>query len=465
MENRDNKFPKQIKYIVGNEACERFSFYGIKGILAAFITSRLLMSEDQAVSIMHLFVGINYLMPLLGGWVSDRFWGRYKTILWVSLLYCLGHAVLAMSDVSADVETRKWVMMTGLMCIAFGSGGIKPCVSAFMGDQFKPEQSFLLKKAYAAFYWSINFGSCFAFLVIPFVQSHYGWSWAFVIPGVTMALATTIFWLGRRSYINVPPSGKKEKGTGVFSIWMYCWRNKKKGTSFWDAATGRFTEEQIDGARSVVRILKIFSLIPPFFALFEQTASSWLMQGERMVTVPLDFGFFKWTIEAAQLQSANPIFVMILIPIISLFIYPRITWLNSAVRRMSCGMIFAAIAFGIVAWIQFKLEGGAHMSLVWQILPYLALTIGEILLSTTGLEFAFTQAPPKMKSMITSFWNLTIAIGNFMVSLITVVFQVDGEGHSVTTGRFLFYAGMMLIVAFLFIWVSSRVMSGEKKHV
>lgn len=462
METRDTKFPKQIKFIVGNEACERFSFYGIKGILMGYMTTRLFMGNDEAVAIMHLFVAINYFMPLLGGWISDRFWGRYHTILWVSLLYCVGHAILAMSDVSADVETRKWVMMSGLMCIAFGSGGIKPCVSAFMGDQFKPEQGFLLKKAYAAFYWSINFGSCFAFLVIPWMQENHGWSWAFVVPGITMSLATTIFWLGRRNYVNVAPSGKKEKGTGVFSVWWHCLRNRKKGQDFWNPAIGRFTDDQVDGSRSVIRILKIFALIPPFWALFEQTASSWLMQGKQMATITLDVGFDQWTIGAAQLQSANPIFVMILIPFITMVVYPRVAWLNSPLRRMSAGMVFAAVAFGLVAWIQYSLTGGSSMSLAWQIWPYLALTIGEILLSTTGLEFAFTQAPAKMKSMITSFWNLTIAIGNIMVSVITTVFQVEGEGHSVTTGRFLSYAVMMLAVAFIFMWVCSRYMKEKK---
>jgi POT family proton-dependent oligopeptide transporter len=158
-----NRWPPQVKYIVGNEACERFSYYGMKGILALYITLVLLKTQDDATTIIALFSAVNYFMPLLGAWVSDRYWGRYHTILWISLSYCAGHAILATSDLIPTIEGKSYALYAGLGLIAFGSGGIKPCVSAFMGDQFKPEQRHLLQKAYAAFYWSINLGSFFAF--------------------------------------------------------------------------------------------------------------------------------------------------------------------------------------------------------------------------------------------------------------------------------------------------------------
>jgi POT family proton-dependent oligopeptide transporter len=113
----------------------------------------------------------------------------------VSLFYCAGHGVLAYSDFAGGVDGKLWCLFAGLALIAFGSGGIKPCVSAFMGDQFKPEQSHLLQKAYGAFYWSVNLGSFFSFLVVPWVKNHHGYSWAFGVPGILMAVATLIFWL------------------------------------------------------------------------------------------------------------------------------------------------------------------------------------------------------------------------------------------------------------------------------
>jgi len=249
----NNRWPPQIKYIVGNEACERFSFYGMKSILAGYITGTVLQgglgqTADQSTEIIHLFVSATYFLPLLGAWLSDKIFGRYHTILWMSLFYCAGHGVLACSDFFPGVDAKIWCLFTGLALIAFGAGGIKPCVSAFMGDQFKPDQSHLLQKAYGAFYWSINLGSFFSFLVIPWVKNHHGYSWAFGVPGILMAIATLIFWLGTKHYARVPPS-RETKNAGFFKVLFYALTSaKEQGKTFWDAARRRFSEREVDAA-------------------------------------------------------------------------------------------------------------------------------------------------------------------------------------------------------------------------
>src|SRR5512135_3170750 len=203
-----NRWPPQIKFIIGNEACERFSYYGIRSILALYISGVLFQqlppgeAKDRATEIIHLFIFANYFTPLLGAWLSDKLWGRYYTILYVSLVYCLGNLTLALG-----VGTT-WGLYLGLGLIAVGSGGIKPCVSAFCGDQFKPEQSAMLAKAYGLFYWSINFGSFFSFLVIPWLKESWGYRVAFGVPGVLMLIATAIFWSGRKTYTRMPPSSE-----------------------------------------------------------------------------------------------------------------------------------------------------------------------------------------------------------------------------------------------------------------
>src|SRR3954467_13942752 len=113
-----NRWPPQVKYIVGNEACERFSYYGMKGILALYITTVLLKTQDDATNIIALFSATNYFMPLIGAWVSDRYWGRYHTILWISLSYCVGHAILATSDLIPTVEGKSYALYAGLALIA-----------------------------------------------------------------------------------------------------------------------------------------------------------------------------------------------------------------------------------------------------------------------------------------------------------------------------------------------------------
>ena len=195
-------------------------------------------------------------MPLLGAWLSDKLIGRYHTILWVSMIYCLGNGVLACSGFAGDVHAQLICLCVGLGFIAFGSGGIKPCVSAFMGDQFKPEQSHLLQKAYGAFYWSINFGSFFSFLVIPFIKAKSGYSWAFGVPGILMALATLIFWLGTKHYVR-KPTNRETKHAGFFTVFMSAWRASK--TTPWLPLMNLFTTVGLPVFAMVIMVWLFFS--------------------------------------------------------------------------------------------------------------------------------------------------------------------------------------------------------------
>ena len=469
---RNDRWPPQIKFIVGNEACERFSYYGMKGILAGYMTGAILkggldMSDDKATTIFHLFVFANYFTPLIGAWLSDKIFGRYGTILWVSLFYCAGHGVLAMSDLFPSVDGKFNLLCIGLTLIAFGAGGIKPCVSAFMGDQFKPDQGHLMQKAYGAFYFSINFGSFFSFIVIPRMRDAFGYGWAFGVPGILMALATIIFWLGRKHYVRVPPT-RETKRAGFFAVTWYALthgNDRKPGQNFWDVARDKFTNDEVDAAKSVGPILSIFALVPVFWALFDQSNSTWVLQGNKMEVVTLTgfwksaFGwFFGDAINAENMQSTNPALVMILVPLLTLGAYPVLGRRVTPLRRMGSGMFFAAFSYVIVAWLQQRIEAGEQISVAWQAVPYVFLTTGEVLISATGLEFAFTQAAPEMKSTIMSFWLLTVAAGNLLVSFITSVLSTEAGGHAgaVSTKRFLLYAGMTAVVGVLFILIARR---------
>jgi len=370
-----DRWPRQIKYIVGNEACERFSYYGMTSILAGYISGELAKgglgeSTDSATSIIHTFKFANYFMPLFGAWLSDRVIGRYHTILWVSLFYCAGHGVLACSDLVMTVYAKLLVLYTGLGLIAFGSGGIKPCVSAFVGDQFGPDQSHLLQKAYGAFYWSINLGSFFSFLVIPWIKNHHGYSWAFAVPGIAMAIATLVFWSGTRFYVRKPPN-REMKTAGFFQVFWHALTTKRKdqGQSFWQRARDRFSSQEVDAAKSVGPILGIFALIPIFWSLFDQTNSTWVLQGEKMVPLTLRLMDWTWTIGPEEMQSANPALVMILVPLMTLGLYPRLGKLATPLKRISFGLFLTAGSYVIVALLQKKIESGAQLSVAWQTFP------------------------------------------------------------------------------------------------
>ena len=448
-----SRWPRQIKYIIGNEACERFSYYGMTGILAGYISGQLAAgglgkSEDYATTSIALFKSFNYFTPLLGAWLSDKLIGRYKTIFWVSLFYCAGHGTLACSDFFSG-QGKLNCLFIGLTLIAFGSGGIKPCVSAFMGEQFTPEQSHLMQKAYGGFYWAINFGSFFSFLVVPWVKNHHGYSLAFAVPGILMAIATFIFWRGKRFYIIVP-TNREKKHAGFFHVFFTALLMKRTaGKTFWQAAREKFSENEVAAARSVLPILFVFATIPMFWALYDQGNSTWVLQGLKMSNVNL----LGLTIGAEQMQSLNPLLIMLFVPIFTLWIYPRMGKFAAPLKRMSYGLFLASVSFVIVALLQKRLEAGAHLCILWQTWPYVVVTAAEVLVSTTGLEFAFREAAPEMKSLIMSFWLLTVAAGNLFVAMLTKFLphtDSAAEDASVSSGRFLLYAGMMFGVAIIF---------------
>jgi len=431
------RFPFQFRYIIGNEACERFSFYGMRSILVVFMTQHLLMTKGQATGVFHLFVAGCYLMPLLGAFIADRFLGKYRTILYLSLFYCLGHGLLAVWESPTG-------LYVGLALLAFGSGGIKPCVSSFLGDQFHRDNSHLLKRAYDLFYWTINFGSFTSTLLIPLVLKHWGPRIAFGIPGLLMGVATFVFWLGRKHYVRVPP-GRPSHTAGFLPVVLRALAHlprRRTGEGFWDGARGRFRPEEVDGARAVAAIIGVFATVPMFWALFDQHSSTWILQAQQM-----DRRFLGLELEAAQIAALNPAMVMVLIPAFSLGVYPLVGRLGVRVtplRRMAAGMVLAGFSFVAAALIQSALDHGARVNIGWQFVPYLILTSAEVMISITGLEFAYTQAPRALKSTIMSFWLLTVFAGNLFTAAIARLNRFAGAS------QFLFFAGAMFGVSAVF---------------
>ena len=230
--------PKAVPYIIGNEAAERFSFYGIRSIMSTFLVAQFFnpsmnpllqgVAEARSNEMVHLFVTLAYFMPLVGGIMADWFFGKYKVILYVSIIYAVGNLVLAMSTHNITFFS------IGLIVIAAAAGGIKSCVSANVGDQFTKSNEHLLSKMYGWFYFTINTGSIASTLLIPIIYNKYGPELAFGIPGILMCMATLIFWMGRKKYVRVPPSGTKRENFMVISFYAIIQLFKKKNDQkFW----------------------------------------------------------------------------------------------------------------------------------------------------------------------------------------------------------------------------------------
>ena len=447
VEGGSSAIPARAFFIVGNEACERLSFYGMKSILTMYVAHELGKGATAGTVVTSIFNGSVYFLPLFGAILADRWLGRYRTILALSIFYCLGHLALAV------FEGSEPGLYFGLALIAIGAGGIKPCVSAFLGDQFDASKPKALTKAYSLFYWSINFGSFFAFAAIPWVRRHWGYSWAFGIPGIFMGLALIIFFLGTPAYTIVPPAGRQP---GFLAVVRHGLTSPDKTRPFWERARGTFDDALVDGSRRTAGVIGLFCVIPIFWALFDQTGTTWVLQGEKLAAITLNLPLIgAWQLDKESIQTLNPLFVMTLIPLVMFVLYPAAEKLGlrpTPLRRMTTGMVLAAGAFVLCALIQHRVDAGAQLSILWQTGPYLLLTLGEVMFSTTGLEFAFTQAPKMMKSTIMSFWLLTTAIGNFLVAGFALAFQ----GLCGPFGMFLIYAGLMLVVAVAFGLVAKR---------
>lgn len=534
-------WPPGVPYIVGNEGCERFSFYGMKAILFVHLAALFVLTgyvearaNELARSTIHLFIAGVYALPMIGAIIADRLAGKYQTILYLSLVYCAGHAALALW------EEHLWGMYLGLALIALGSGGIKPCVSANVGDQFGKNNWFRVRTVYQIFYFSINFGSFFATISIPRVkefsgpiladalsgfrtftpaeQERLGTSVAFGIPGVLMFLATLVFWMGRKKFVHVPakPGGtvglldtlssialfmaighlfftpmlyskqfpelpewahwglmlctsvlflalglwvfsvrqQLAPDNGFLAIMLYTLRKFFSGQQpaaangdspplarnrFWGLAVERFGVEATEGPVAVLKIISVFFLVSVFWALFDQHASSWIEQAKMM-------DLTMWGSQKVlpnEIQALNPLLVMVLIPLLNLvyFLCDRYGIRTPPLSRMTVGMVIASLSFVAAALIQVAVDaaGPGQVWFLWQVVPYILMTIAEVMVAVTALEFAYTQAPKRMKSTIMSFFNLTVALGNTLVALLA------------------YFAGLRLVN---FFWVFAALMAG-----
>jgi POT family proton-dependent oligopeptide transporter len=169
------------------------------------------------------------------------------------------------------------------------------------------------------------------------------------------------------------------------------------------------------------------------------------------------FVLWGYKVDAERIQSVSALLVLLWVPILTLGVYPALERRGvraTPLRRMGVGMVFAALAFVICAWLQQRLEAGQTLTLAWQLAPYVVLELGEVLLSASGLEFAYAQAPASLKSTVMSLWLLTTALGNFLVAVVT--FLNARFVHATGAAEFLFYAGLMLAVAAVFAVIASR---------
>uniref|UniRef100_A0A3P8U6D7 Solute carrier family 15 member 2 n=1 Tax=Amphiprion percula TaxID=161767 RepID=A0A3P8U6D7_AMPPE len=357
-------YPLSICFIVVNEFCERFSYYGMKALLTLYFVTYLHWDKDLSTAIYHAFGGLCYFTPILGALIADSWLGKFKTIIYLSIVYVIGHVVKSVGAIPTvgGRHVHIALSMLGLILIAFGTGGIKPCVAAFGGDQFEDEHVRERQKFFSIFYMSINAGSLLSTIITPIlrgdVQCFGGdcYALAFGVPAALMVVALVVFIAGSGMYKKNPLQGNillevcNCVGFALRNRW-YRSKHEPRRSHWLDWAEEKYSKRLIQEIKMVLRVLVLYIPLPMFWALFDQQGSRWTLQATRM---NMAFGD-AFSIKPDQMQMLNALLILVFVPIFDLIIYPLVGLCRikiTPLRKMATGMIFAALAFGAATLVE-----------------------------------------------------------------------------------------------------------------
>jgi dipeptide/tripeptide permease len=463
----------------------RFTYYGIKAILLKYLISYLHFGRDSATAMIHTFNMLAYACTLPGGVLSDGYLGRFRTIVYLSLVYCVGNLVLSFTAVPGVMSVDEngvpspWGMVLGLLLLAIGTGGIKPCVAAFGGDQFYTSQTKSISLFFSLFYFSINSGSLLSMLLTPKLRELSCFNMpdcfplAFGIPSGLMLVSTSIFIAGHAHYRFLPPAGNmvgqvmKAIGTAIRErSRVHDGVHPAPYTHWIDYASvdPAFTPSFLKEVKQLMNVLWVFLPLPIFWALYDQQSSRWTVQAGDMQQV---VSWKSWSIKIApeQMQATNAFLILAFIPFFQQIVYPRVRFLDRPLRRIASGMVLVGMSFLLAAAVQWKIDHGCPKAsskdglvslsgkavcvpIAWQIPQYVVLTAGEIMFSITGLEFAFRQSPASLKGVCQSAWQLTVAFGNLIVIVVAEL------SLFAPIYEFIFFASGLFLAAIAFVFMA-----------
>ncbi len=416
------------------ELAERASYYGMKGLLTLFLVSAYAYSEGKAASLTQYFGAACYLMPLAGGFLADRYIGKYWTIVIFSIPYVCGHLVLG----GFIGETYLY---SALALLALGAGAIKPNASTLMGSIYeKAGKEHLLTEAFSYYYAAINIGAGLSSWLLPIIQHHYevintptmgataaatyGYRIALIYPTILMAVALGAFAAGK-----------------VFYPQERIVREEKS------------VEQKIEERDTLLRISGIFFLIAVFWFVYDQQASTWIVFANSHMDLWLrPFNFY---ILPNQLQAINAWLIVGMTPLFTWWwdylARRRGGLLVPATKKMMTGFIIVIGCMGTMAVAGFLSERGP-VSVWYFIIATIVITMSELCISVVGLEFAFTQASERTKSTVTAAFLFMVFLGDGVAGIF-----VDKWYDALPKGVFFaIQTGIMVVAAVLFKLVARR---------
>jgi len=485
---------KACPFILGNECCERLAYYGINTNMVNYLKQKFMESNSTAANNVTNWSGTCYITPLIGAFIADAYWGRYKTIAVFSTVYFFGMVLLTISasvpglkphckqsDHNCHVTTgQTGVFYLAIYIIALGTGGIKPCVSSFGADQFDETDDVEKKKKSSFFNWfyfSINIGALVASSVLVWVQENVGWEWGFGIPTVAMGIAVCSFFSGTRLYRHQKPGGSPltriaQVLVASFRKWNISVPYDKSGLYevqdkesviegsrklqhtdeflFLDKAAVETVNDkstvgsnnlwrlctvtQVEELKAVIRILPIWATGIIFATVYSQMTTLFVEQGDTMdARIGPNF-----KIPAASLSIFDTISVIFWVPVYDRLIVPLARKYTghqrgfTQLQRMGIGLVISILSMVVAAIVEIKRldmvkehnyyeRSNIPMSIFWQIPQYFLVGAAEIFTFIGQLEFFYDQAPDAMRSLMSAVSLTTVALGNYLSTLLVTI--------------------------------------------
>ena len=441
--------PKGLYLLFFTEMWERFSYYGMRAILILYLTKKLMegglgMNEKDAMLLYGYFAGFVYFTPLIGGWLADRYLGKRLAVTIGGITMMLGQFTLF----GLNSTTGLYI---GLLLLIIGNGFFKPNISTLVGGLYKDGDS-RRDAAFTIFYMGINLGAMIAPLVIGVVTDNmfattnedgsisYGYRYGFLVSGLGMLLGQVIFNLLGTKFLG--DLGTKPVGTVSDS-------SSSESVKSINPETREVLDEKQERQRiSVIFILLIFAVF--FWAGFEQAGSSLSLYTDKYI----DRSIGSFEIPTAWFQSVNPLFIVTLAPLFTLFWASPIGRRLTTPVKMGVGMIIlgAGFLFMIGAVAERSANGDVNdvnnkAALMWLIMTYLLHTIGELCISPVGLSVVTKLSPPKLASVLMAVWMLSSSFANFLGGFIAAYVETMGAGEVFTyIAVFVSVCGVLLIL-------------------
>ncbi|PVV02115.1 hypothetical protein BB560_003441 [Smittium megazygosporum] len=427
--------------VIFSSFLERFAFFGSSVMFTTFMLSVLQVEKARSVTINQAFYFAVYGFTLLGGYLSDQFLGKYKTILIFSLWYFFGMALLSISAITSFSSSLGLALflISLFVFISIGSGGMKASLSSFIIDQlqkgFKPSSSpgiyfdsrLTIERCYRYFYWAINAAALLSIIICPEVATH-SYVGSYSISAALLCIFLVVFFVSDSRFNHQKPHGSIFKK--VYSCMKYARKHKSPSNKNWlDASKGidspEWDDNFVDGLQRSIKACKVFLFYPFFSALFFNLTDNFINQGLQMSRP-------RW-VQPSQLTAVHCLVVVILIPIFDSVIFPFFKKKHISmgpIKRITIGFVVLIITFiGLTILQHFIYKSPPYydftakdipanaynnISIMWQIPIYIVISISEIFASITGLEYAYSQAPAELKSFLQAIFQFTSALGSLI---------------------------------------------------